>query len=180
MDASPSSPFSVLLVEPDHVDRLLAHSALISAGLTVAATNSYEDAHAQLVANPPLVLVTSIRLGVHDGVLLALRAQAISARTAIILTSSVPDPVRQRDAERIGATFVLKPITSEELLAAIQRTTLRHVDGNAVEPIRPPFERRRGDRRVNQTATVVEERRQGPRRRDIANVLIAGVTTSSI
>jgi CheY-like chemotaxis protein len=177
MDVPPSSLFSVLLVEPDHVDRVLAHSTLASAGFIVAASNTYDDAHARLVANPPLVLVTSVRLGVHDGVLLALRAQSENPRTAIILTSSAPDPVRQRDADRIGATFVLKPIPPEDLLAAIYRTTLRQADAVA-EPIRPPFERRRGERRVNQSVTVMEERRRAGRRRDIASVLLGGITTS--
>jgi DNA-binding NtrC family response regulator len=181
IDVPPSSLLSVLLVEPDHVDRVLAHSALASAGFSVSATNNYDDAHAALMTTPPLVLVTSIRLGAHDGVLLALRAQSQNPRTAIVLTSSSPDPVRQGDAERIGATFVLKPVGSEDLLAAIYRTALRHIDPDgAFEPIRPPFERRRGERRVSPMAAVVEERRRTARRRDLANAMVGGVTTNSI
>jgi DNA-binding NtrC family response regulator len=163
----------VLVVEPDHVDRVLVHSALAMAGFDVTTTNNYEDAHAVLVARPPLVLVTTIRLGAYNGLHLALRGRDENPRMVIAVTSSVPDAVLQRDAEQIGATFILKPVTAADLLAAIHRTALRlpGPDGS-LEPVRPPFERRRTDRRVSQALGLAAERRYAERRRDLAGVLL--------
>jgi DNA-binding response OmpR family regulator len=157
---SPSPLFPVLVVEPDHVDRVLVHSALASAGFGVTTTNNYADANGALMTRPPLVLVTTIRLGAYNGLHLALRGRAENPRMVIIVTSSVPDAVLQRDAEAVGATFVLKPVTARDLLAAIYRTALRQpgADGS-LEPVRPPFERRRSERRVAQTLGLVEDRR---------------------
>ena len=172
-DVPPSSLFSVLLVEPDHVDRVLAHSALVSAGFNVTATNNFEDALALLVSRPPLVLVSAVRLGADTGVALAARARSGNPHIAVLLTSSMPDSARQRETEAIGATFVLKPVTPEDLLAATCRTAMRQ-DGAAAasEPIRPPFERRRSERRREQAANIVEERRHLGRRRDLASALL--------
>jgi DNA-binding NtrC family response regulator len=163
-------------VEPDHVDRVFVHSALASVGLSVTTTNNYEDAHAVLLARPPLVLVTTIRLGAYNGLHLALRGHAENPRMVLVVTSSVPDAVLQRDAEEIGATFILKPVTTPDLLAAIYRTALRSpgLDGS-LEPIRPPFERRRRERRVTQALSISAERRQAERRCDLARVLIHSV-----
>jgi len=174
IDAPPSSLFSVILVEPDHVDRVLAHSALAAAGFAVTATNNYEDAHDALMARPPLVLVTTVRLGAHNGIQLALRAQAERPGIALVLTSSMPDAVLQAEADRLGATFVLKPVAPEDLMAAVYRTALRQAPAGALgsEPIRPPFERRRADRRVSAGPGVVDERRRVSRRRDIVSVLL--------
>ena len=173
---SPSPLFPVLVVEPDHVDRVLVHSALASAGFGVTTTNNYADANAALLARPPLVLVTTIRLGAYNGLHLALRGRAENPRMVIIVTSSVPDAVLQRDAEEVGATFVLKPVTPRDLLAAIYRTALRqpHADGS-LEPVRTPFERRQSERRIAQTLAIAEERRQGERRLHPVNVLLQGV-----
>ena len=163
----------VLVVEPDHVDRVLVHSALASAGFQVTTTNNYEDAHAVLLARPPLMLVTTIRLGAYNGLHLALRGRAENPALVVAVTSSVPDPVLQRDAEEIGATFVLKPVSERDLLAAIYRTALRQPDADGLmKPVRPPFERRRAERRVTQMAGIAVERRQVERRRDCAAMLL--------
>jgi DNA-binding response OmpR family regulator len=172
IDAPPSSLFTALLVEPDHVDRVMLHSALALAGFRVIATNNLRDADDALTWRPPHVLVTNLRLGAHDGLQLARRGYAERPRMTVIVTSSRPDPILQGEAERMGATFVLKPVQPEHLLAAVYRTALRPVSAHDAAPIRPPFERRRGDRRATCTNVSVE-RRCAPRRRDPASVLLA-------
>jgi DNA-binding NtrC family response regulator len=171
VDVPPSSLFTALLVEPDHVDRVILHSALASAGFRVIATNNLRDAEEVIVSRQPLVLVTNVRLGAHNGLQLALRGYTERPRMAVIVTSSRPDGILQAEAERLGATFVLKPVSPDDLLAAVYRTALRPPDAHAAEPIRPPFERRRADRRMTHTNVAVE-RRSLPRRRDAASVLL--------
>ena len=173
IDVPPSSLFSLLLVEPDHVDRVRAHAALAAAGFVVTATNNYTDALDSLKAQPPLVLVSTVRLGTQSGIDLAHDALSRNPRIAVVLTSSVPDRVQQGDADRLGATFVLKPVRPDDLLAAIYRTALRRPDSDGrAEPIRPPFERRRSERRGNEPRAIAVERRRAPRRRDVHSVLV--------
>lgn len=168
----PPWPISALIVDPNDLDVVSAVSALTAAGFTVSVTDNYRDAKALLVTHPPLVVVTEVRLGAFNGVQLALHAAYMTPRVTVVVVSGVYDPVLQRDAERAGATFAVKPLTSEELLAAICRMALRrrNPDG-AFEPIRAPFERRQGERRQTVAAHVKVERRQSHRRSDIASLL---------
>jgi len=175
---SPLSPFSALVVDPIEHDRVVSVFALTAAGFRVSATGSYHEAKELLQTHPPLVLVTEVRLGAFNGLQLALRAESMEPRITVVVTSGIEDALLQSEAERTGATFALKPVTGEELLAAVYRTALRRPNSdNVIEPIRAPFERRRAERR-NQTATagIAVERRQSDRRRDIASVLLRAVS----
>jgi CheY-like chemotaxis protein len=175
---SQQSPFSALVVEPSGLDMVRVVSALSGAGFTVTATDNYHEAKNRLAAAPPLVLVTEIRLGAYNGLQLALRLESPVRRTAVVVTSEFPDPVLQRDADRVGATFAVKPLTEEALLAAVYRTMMRRSDPSGVlDPIRPPFERRSGERRM--ASSMVEfERRSAERRRGIASLLVRAATLS--
>jgi CheY-like chemotaxis protein len=175
---SPQSPCSALVVEPNELDMVRVVSALSGAGFTVTATDNYHEARNRLAAAPPRVLVTEIRLGAYNGLQLALRAEAAGRRTAVVVTSAFPDPVLQRDADRVGATFALKPLTEAALLAAVYRTAIRRPNANgALEPIRPPFERRSGERRMA-SSPVESERRSADRRKDITSVLLRAAALS--
>ena len=168
----PHSPLSALVVEPNELDMIRVVSALSGAGFTVTATDNYQEARNRLATAPPLVLVTEIRLGAFNGLQLALRAEGAGRRTAVVVTSAFPDPVLQRDAEHARATFALKPLTEAALLAAVYRTATRRPDANgALEPIRPPFERRSGERRMA-SSPVESERRSADRREVISSVLL--------
>jgi len=173
-----TSAFSALVVEPNELDLIAIVSALSGAGFRVSATNNYLDAKAVLTTEPPLVLVTEVRLGAYNGLQLALRARTSTPQVTVIVTCGYADNVLQRDAERAGATFAQKPLNDGELLAAVYRTILRPHQGTGVpEPIRPPFERRRAERRQGaETATV--ERRVVNRRRDIAGLLVRAAAFS--
>ena len=172
------SPFSALVVEPNELDMVRMVSALSGAGFTVTATDNYHEAKSRLATAPPLVLVTEIRLGAYNGLQLALRAEAAGYKTACVVTSAFPDPVLQRDADRVGATFAVKPLTEDALLAAVYRTAMRRPDQDGVlEPIRPPFERRSGERRMVSSA-VESERRVAERRKDITSVLLRAAEPS--
>ena len=172
------SAISALVVEPNELDLIALVSALTGAGFRVSATHNYVDARNLLASDPPLLLVTEVRLGAYNGLQLALRARTSGPRVTVIVMSGYADSVLQRDAERAGATFALKPIDPRELLAAVYRTALRPMPAAGLpEPIRAPFERRRADRR-QQAAAASVERRQVNRRRDIAGLLIRAAALS--
>ena len=95
---------------------------------------------------------------------------------AAIIRTQIADPLLQLEAERMGATFVLKTTPPDEFRAAVARTLLRRTD--SFEPIRPPFERRRLERRRAETAHAsLSERRVGERRVDIAKIIREGRAT---
>jgi len=170
-------PFSALVVEPNEDDRAFIASTLTAARFNVTAANNFSDATSLLVANPPMLLVTEIRLQAHNGLHLALRGLSMNPHMMVVVMSAFMDPVLQHEAERFGATFVPKPVAASELVAAVYRTALgRPNPDGSLEPIRAPFERRHGDRRLGdrrQNFAVIGQggRRQGDRRRDIAGVL---------
>ena len=173
-----SSAFSALVVEPNERDLIATVSALSGAGFRVSATDNYLDAKGVLMTQPPLVLVTEVRLGAYNGLQLALRARTSTPQVAVIVTSGYADTVLQRDAERAGATFAQKPLDAAELLAAVYRTVLRpRPDSGVPEPIRAPFERRHVERRQGAAAAAVD-RRLVNRRRDIAGLLVRAAAFS--
>jgi DNA-binding response OmpR family regulator len=170
-----TSACSALVVEPNQLDFIATVSALTEAGFRVSGTDNYLDAKALLTTEPPLILVTEIRLGAYNGLQLALRVRSSIPRVSVIVTTGYSDDVLQRDAEQAGATFAKKPLPAAELLAAVYRTILRvRPASGVVEPIRPPFERRRGERRQSAEGVSVE-RRVTNRRRDIAALLVRAV-----
>jgi FixJ family two-component response regulator len=122
------------------------------------------------------VLVTEVRLEAHNGLQLALRGLSIKPHMMVVVTSALMDPVLQHEAERFGATFVPKPVLESELVAAVYRTALRHANPDGtLEPIRAPFERRHGERRLGErrrsSAVGRKERRNRDRRLGIAGLL---------
>jgi DNA-binding NtrC family response regulator len=173
LDASasrfPSLPTSALVVEPNDADMVLVTSALTSAGFTVSGTDNFKDATTLLVEAPPSMLVTEIRLGAYNGLQLAYRGKSMKPPMTIVLTSAYRDPVLERDVERMGATFVLKPVTARDFLAAVYRTALRQpTSKGAFEPVQPPFERRQTERRGSSgRGSSDDERRRNDRRQSV-------------
>lgn len=170
-------PFSALVVDANDQDRADAAAGLQWAGFTVSATSSYQAARTLLRTRPPLVLVTEIRLGDFNGIQLAMHAASARPDMTIIVTSGLRDRELKREAERYGATFAPKPLAREDLLAAVYRTARRRPTANGrLEPIEPPFERRRAERRraerrARAAASVSVDRRSADRRRDVASLL---------
>src|SRR6185295_1866228 len=166
----PSLPSSALVVEPNSSDMMLIKSALTSAGFMVAGIDNFKDAVNLLVEARPSVLVTEIRLGAYNGLQLAYRGKSMKPPMTIVLTSAYRDTVLERDVERIGATFVLKPVTARDFLAAVYRTALRQpTQKGTFDQIQPPFERRQTERRhVPVERSVDDERRRIERRHGLS------------
>src|SRR5256885_3270187 len=92
----------LLLVESNH-DRL---AMLAQASRWVATVDSYSDfaaARRRLLADPPDLLVTNIRLGAYNGLHLVHLAAASGFATRTIVYTDAPDPVLLREAQEAGA-----------------------------------------------------------------------------
>ena len=159
-----SSP-SVLVVEPALDQSAPLFSYLSAASLRVTVTDSFSEAKALLTVRPPAVLLTELKLGEFNGLHLVLRGKSVRPTMAALVMSPVFDAVMQGEADKMGATVLLKPLDRRELLAAICRTLARTSPDE--QPLRPPFERRRHQRRAVDTL-VVHERRQADRRLGLA------------
>ena len=152
---------SVLTVEPVLDDLLAIASSLSAVGFHVTAAEGFSQAKPLLTTHGPRILMTAARLGMYNGLHLVLRGKSMQPDLAALVTSETPDRILQAEVEAMGATFVMKPISTSHLVAAILQTVYRR---DAAAPIRPPFERRSADRRATVT-TFGEERRSTDRRR---------------
>ena len=155
---------TALVVEPSLAEALSLHSVLSELSFQVTVSDNFNDAKARLGPSITL-LVTELRLNEYNGLHLVFRAKSVRRQMAAIIRTQISDPLLQLEAERMGATFVLKTAGAAEFRAAVCRTLFRSPD--SVDPIRPPFERRHGDRRVTQDRSDVHhERRLRERRVD--------------
>jgi DNA-binding NtrC family response regulator len=168
IDSALTTPATALVVEPSLGETMAIVAMLSSLGFRVTVSDSFQEAKTQLMMRP-LLLVTELRLGEYNGLHLVLRGKAVRPDMEAIVTSHVTDTVLSAEAERLGATFVPKNVPDHELRAAICRTLFR--GPGSAEPIRSPFERRKGDRRNRQSAEHDPERRVGERRRDVAALI---------
>ena len=162
---------SALVVEPHLPHLLFVLSSLSALGFDVTVAETFKDAKAVLAASRPALLLTDVRLREYNGLHLVLRGRSAWGDLPAIVTSRVDDPVLRAEAEQLHATFVTLPISEAEMMAAIQRTTLRPANESA-GTIRPPFERRVTSRRVAAASDRTEpDRRTAERRRDFVSHL---------
>jgi Response regulator containing CheY-like receiver, AAA-type ATPase, and DNA-binding domains len=165
------STASVLIVEPTLSDAIAAASTLTKHHFQVTLAESFVKAKERIGSRPPDVLITDIRLSEYNGLHLVLRATAQRERTAAIVLSTSMDEVLRTDAESMGATFMVKPVSERDLAAAVFRTLSRQTGvRRSTEPIRPPFERRSLDRRIS-VFPIPADRRARDRRRDLDSLL---------
>jgi DNA-binding response OmpR family regulator len=109
----------VLLVAPTPQVAAGTRTRLIDAGMKVTVVETFGDAREQLHDTHPDLLISEVRLGAYNGLHLALRAQS-SGIPAIILGQD--DPVMEREAKRLGATYVEAADDQHRLAAAIRGT----------------------------------------------------------
>jgi two-component system response regulator YesN len=88
--------------------------------LEVAALANFADARRALHTNSFDVLITDVRLGAFNGLQLAVLGADLNPGIQLIVFSGFDDPVLRTEAERLGAVYLLKPVTSRQLLDLIR------------------------------------------------------------
>jgi DNA-binding NtrC family response regulator len=151
---------SALVVEPDLRNLLSILSTLSKLGLDVAVAETFRDAKSRMAAMRPVLLLTSVKLHEFNGLHLVMRGRGWWPGLPSIVTTCVEDVVLRREAEELGATFMVLPTSNEEMAAAICRTVLRTAETRS---LRAPFERRSRERRLS-TFNPTSERRFRERR----------------
>ena len=152
-------------------DALAIVAILTACRFHVTSAETFQKAKLDLTARPPALLVTELRLGEFNGLQLVLQGKSMRPAMAAVVISTVPDPVLEADAEAMGATFVLRPFSDNVLAAAVFRTIFHRAGSSDVpSAIRPPFERRQGERRTAHLP-VEGNRRATDRRGDLSSLL---------
>lgn len=121
MDSKPSSRSHRVLVVDDDASLLDAiEAAFREAGEEVVASRSFEDARRILREQSFDVLITDVRLGAFNGLQLAVIAHGLWPSIRVVVFSGFDDPVLRAEAEHMGATYLVKPVTSTELLTLVR------------------------------------------------------------
>jgi two-component system, response regulator RegA len=108
-----------IVVDDDPSVLSIAARWLAGAGYSVLAFADFPTAAHRLRISPAETVVVDVRLGEFNGLQLAHLARRYRRDARIVVMSGWDDPVLKLEAERLGATYLVKPFTSEELLDAI-------------------------------------------------------------
>jgi DNA-binding NtrC family response regulator len=154
----PKAGLKVLVVDSDPKSVQELGVALRDRGCEPLEATSFEAAKQLWIAEKPPALIADVRLGQFNGLQLLLRAKADRPDVAAVITCAFPDKVLEAETQRFGGTFMVKPLTPEEVLA--------HLLGpNEPVTLERFGERRTGDRRLNIIGGFLPDRRQAARRR---------------
>jgi DNA-binding response OmpR family regulator len=115
----------VILVNGDPDVLWRANALLTENGHLVAAVSSLGEAKKLLDSVTPDVLIADIRLGVYNGLQLAIRSRLDHPTLPVIITNEWPDPIFEAEAKRQGATFVAAPLDNPEFLRAVREAVAR-------------------------------------------------------
>jgi DNA-binding response OmpR family regulator len=106
-----------LLIVDDDVALLSALSRyLANSGFHVASSSAFEDAKQQISSLRPDIVITDVRLGAFNGLQLAILARDVRPDGQVVVFSGFDDPVLKEEARRIGAAYLVKPVSGQQLV----------------------------------------------------------------
>ena len=109
-------PQKILIVDDDRATRDQLAQLLTREGYETLTASDVPTTMRILAASAPDLLITDIRLDTYNG--LHIIVMAPTPIPAIVLTSFA-DPVIEADARRLGAEYLVKPVSPATLLAAV-------------------------------------------------------------
>jgi DNA-binding NtrC family response regulator len=105
----------VLVVDDDPDVLEILTWAVNRAGFVAEAHDKFDLAKQVIHGNTPQGLVTDVRLGAFNGMQLAVLLRAVNPGAPVIVISAFNDSMIRRDAEAMGAIFLTKPVSAEQL-----------------------------------------------------------------
>ena len=128
-DFAQSMPHRILIVDDDEPTRVGLAMLLEDAGYETITASTVPTAIKLLSEAHPDLLLVDIRLDEYNGLhLVAVRPEPIPA---IVLTG-FNDPAIEADARRLGAEFLLKPISPSVLTSLVRRVLSEGRVGSAI------------------------------------------------
>ena len=118
MNTVPAPPRRILIVDDDETTRRGLVALMAGAGFVALPAGSFQEAIAILERDAPDLVITDIRLQGYNGLqILAMGTRPIPA----IVVTGYPDSSIEADARKMGADYLLKPISPASLLALVQQ-----------------------------------------------------------
>jgi two-component system response regulator RegA len=112
-------PMTAVVVDDDPQVLTLAARWLRSAGCEPVMSSCFADARMQIKVFEPSIVIADVRLGGFNGLQLGLLARQIREDVRVLIISGWDEVVLRREAAEFGATFLQKPLSSEQLLTAV-------------------------------------------------------------
>ncbi len=119
-------PPTVLVVDSDLLALALTVGVLRQAGYVCTSATSFADARARLADTSPDLLITAVRLGAFNGLHLVLGRFLSDRSRRAIVTDVAHDPVLERETRRVGAVYVVTPVSPRDLLTLVADQLRRH------------------------------------------------------
>jgi FixJ family two-component response regulator len=117
----------VLLVDDDPEVVHILREILESAGYRTLAATSFEDGKRLLADTPPpAVLITDVRLGMFNGLQLAVLRPP---DTGVIVISGFLDHTLEAETRRLGGVYMLKPVSANRLIETVELMVAREESG---------------------------------------------------
>ena len=110
----------ILIVDDDPSLLEALERSFLEAGQDVVAHDSFEDARRTLQTTRFDALITDVRLGAFNGLQLAVIGRDTYPDIRLIVFSGFDDPVLRTEAEHVGATYMVKPVTGAKLLEVLR------------------------------------------------------------
>ena len=110
----------ILIVDDDPSLLEALERSFLEAGQDVVAYDSFEEARRVLQTTRFDALITDVRLGAFNGLQLAVIGRDTYPDIRLIVFSGFDDPVLRTEAEHVGATYMVKPVTGAQLLQVLQ------------------------------------------------------------
>ena len=115
----------ILIVDDDPSLLEALERSFIEAGEDVVAHDSFEEARRVLQTTRFDALITDVRLGAFNGLQLAVIGRDTYPDIRLIVFSGFDDPVLRTEAEHVGATYMVKPVTGARLLEVLRNQETR-------------------------------------------------------
>jgi DNA-binding response OmpR family regulator len=112
----------ILIVDDDPSLLEALERSFVEAGEDVVAHSSFEQARKALQTTQFDALITDVRLGAFNGLQLAVIGRDTYPDIRLIVFSGFDDPVLRTEAEHVGATYMVKPVTGAKLLETLRQT----------------------------------------------------------
>jgi DNA-binding response OmpR family regulator len=109
-----------LIVDDDVQVLSFVKQLMETAGHEVLSASTFAQAREYIQAHDLAILVADVRLGDFNGIQLGILAKNSRPNIRIVIMSGWDDPVLRHEADQLGAAYVQKPFSAEQLRSALK------------------------------------------------------------
>jgi len=109
-----------LVVDDDLQVLSFVKQLMEAAGHEVLTASNFAQAREYIQSHDLGILVADVRLGDFNGIQLGILAKNARPNIRIVIMSGWDDPVLRHEADQLGAVYVQKPFSAEELRSALK------------------------------------------------------------